>query len=157
MLLLVVFLIRYDAACCRWGHVLLSSWLDMAEEKTIMYQAGSTQPLLQPLLAPAPAPAPTYVPPPPAYLPPLETTRDLAVGGVMAQGKGYQQITSWQVSQRTHHLCVQDCLSLADNVQHISMGSVVIASPEPHMQRSCSPHSPHIWSSLRSWIVQQCF
>lgn len=83
-------------ACCRWGHVLLSSWLDIAEEKTIMYQAGMAQPLLQPLLTPAPAPA--YVPPPPAYLPPLESTRDLAVGGVVAQGKGYQQITSWQVT-----------------------------------------------------------
>lgn len=75
--------------------MLLSSWLDIAEEKTIMYQADNTQPLLQPLLPAAPAPA--YVPPPPAYLPPLEMTRDLAVGGVVAQGKGYQQITSWQV------------------------------------------------------------
>lgn len=61
-----------------------------------MYQAGAPQPLLQPLLATAPAAA--HLPPPPSYLPSLETTRDLAVGGVVAQGKGYQQITSWQVS-----------------------------------------------------------
>lgn len=142
------FFIRYYVACCRWGHVLLSSWLDIAEEKTIMYQAGSTQPLLQPLLAPAPAPAPTYVPPPPAYLPPLETIRDLAVGGVMAQGKGYQQITSWQVSQRTHHLLVQDSVSLSGSAQHIGMNSVGIPSQELHMQRSCSPHSPRIWSDF---------
>ncbi len=59
----------------------------------MVHQAVS-EPMLQPLLAPQQS----YLPPPPAYLPPLEHTRDLAVG-VVSQAKGYQQITSWQVRQ----------------------------------------------------------
>lgn len=59
-----------------------------------MVHQAAPAPLLQPLLAPMQP----YLPPPPSYLPPLENTRDLA-GGVVSQGKGYQQITSWQVSQ----------------------------------------------------------
>lgn len=73
--------------------MLLSSWLDTSEQRTVVHQAAAV-PMLQPLMAP---PQQHYLPPPPAYLPPLETTRDLA-GGVVSQGKGYQQITSWQVS-----------------------------------------------------------
>ena len=84
---------RQRVVYVRWGHVLLSSWLDTSEQRTVVHQAAAV-PMLQPLMAP---PQQHYLPPPPAYLPPLETTRDLA-GGVVSQGKGYQQITSWQVS-----------------------------------------------------------
>jgi len=71
--------------------VLLSSWLETSQERTVVHQAVP-DPMLQPLLAPQQS----YLPPPPAYLPPLDHTRDLAVG-VVSQAKGYQQITSWQV------------------------------------------------------------
>ena len=70
--------------------MLLSSWLETSQERTVVHQAVP-EPMLQPLLPPQQS----YLPSP-AYLPPLEHTRDLAVG-VVSQAKGYQQITSWQV------------------------------------------------------------
>ncbi|KAL3142941.1 hypothetical protein ABBQ38_003227 [Trebouxia sp. C0009 RCD-2024] len=83
----------FDHAGAKWGHVLLSSWLDTSEEMTVMHQAPPPMPMMQPLMA---LPQQPYLPPPPSYLPPLQNTRDLS-GGVVSQGKGYQQLTSWQV------------------------------------------------------------
>lgn len=85
----------FDHAGAKWGHVLLSSWLDTSEERTIMHQS-SPPPMMQTLMAPQQS----YLPPPPSYLPPIESTRDLG-SGVMSQGKGYQQLTSWQVTTWT--------------------------------------------------------
>ncbi|DBB16594.1 TPA: hypothetical protein ACH3X3_014851 [Trebouxia sp. C0006] len=80
----------FDHTGAKWGHVLLSSWLETSQERTVVHQAVP-EPMLQPLLPPQQS----YLPSP-AYLPPLEHTRDLAVG-VVSQAKGYQQTTSWQV------------------------------------------------------------
>ena len=83
----------FDHAGAKWGHVLLSSWLDTSEERTVMHHSSPPPPMMQPLMAP---PQQSYLPPPPSYLPPLQNARDLG-GGVVSQGKGYQQLTSWQV------------------------------------------------------------
>lgn len=87
----------FDHAGAKWGHVLLSSWLDTSEERTVMHQ--SSPPMMQTLMA---VPQQPYLPPPPSYLPPLQNTRDLG-GGVVSQGKGYQQLTSWQVNATSLH------------------------------------------------------
>ena len=83
----------FDHAGAKWGHVLLSSWLDTSEERTVMHQSSPPPPMMQTLMT---LPQQPYLPPPPSYLPPLQNTRDLG-GGVVSQGKGYQQLTSWQV------------------------------------------------------------
>ena len=113
----------FDHAGAKWGHVLLSSWLDTSEERTVMHQSSPPPPMMQTLMA---LPQQPYLPPPPSYLPPLQNTRDLG-GGVVSQGKGYQQLTSWQVmvpaspAHSVWYTCAIIDLSVSDML-HILVG-----------------------------------
>ena len=128
----------FDHAGAKWGHVLLSSWLDTSEERTVMHQSSPPPPMMQPLMA---LPQQPYQPPPPSYLPPLQNTRDLG-GSVVSQGKGYQQLTSWQV--RTHF-----CKVIMRRQYHRGITSEPDAAIKTHMLRSFASHNQFALYALK--------